>query len=439
MAEYKLKISGVHYGANGDSVAGQKDTPEMHKRTRELLSWIDRERPIVVLAPDYSNHIHEKAIMARAQGRRIGRVALELVDLTWALLRQSGQPMMLARVTEVAVKNHGYVMVTVDADELQAVPSPATPEIEWEAWINQKPKLPRSEELEKEQEAAFVLETLFLPHLADCDIDTLKIYLNLWLEGGRHDLSREARQKRSAYIECLEAAQDKQVRLLAEPLKEQRARICERAPLDEHATVWWQERLKNREVEQMWQSWLLTNNNKLWLGLRRIDSLLRMLPGELYHDIAQLDVVLSRLYYMNTPLDAFRAILAQLMLRDMACRELGIEMRPMTEEDYERSHAQQMEVLAATGPLATEQAMKYWERLKEQNFVDKRLMLLESTTRQQAMYIAELFAEKMGITTKWKTFEDLWGINNLAQEKQKCTDLGKLPARSDVIDEIFKD
>ena len=30
MAEYLLRISGVHYGANGDSVAGQKDTEEMH-------------------------------------------------------------------------------------------------------------------------------------------------------------------------------------------------------------------------------------------------------------------------------------------------------------------------------------------------------------------------------------------------------------------------
>ena len=120
VAEYQIKISGVHYGANGDSVAGQKDTEEMHVRTRELLGWIDRERPYVVLAADPANHIHKDAIMARAQGRRIGRVALEDVPLAWTLLRQSGQPMMLARVAEVEVREHGYVMVTVDGDELQA-------------------------------------------------------------------------------------------------------------------------------------------------------------------------------------------------------------------------------------------------------------------------------------------------------------------------------
>lgn len=92
-----------------------------------------------------------------------------------------------------------------------------------------------------------------------------------------------------------------------------------------------------------------------------------------------------------------------------------------------------------TGVLATEQAMKYWKRLVEHKFVDQHYMLLDSTTRQQAMYIAETFAEKLGLKTKWKTFEDFWGINNLAQEKNKSLELGKLPSRSDVIDKIFKD
>ena len=46
----------MHYGANGDSVAGQKDTEEMHVRTRELLSRIDRVRPIITLSPDPENH-----------------------------------------------------------------------------------------------------------------------------------------------------------------------------------------------------------------------------------------------------------------------------------------------------------------------------------------------------------------------------------------------
>ena len=336
MGEYLLRIVGVHYGANGDSVAGQKDTEEMHVRTREMLSWIDWERPIVVLSADPTNHIHKDAIMARAQGRRIGRVAYEDVDRAWNLLRQSGRPMLVAKVQEVVVREHGYVVVTVSGDELQTGHSPMAKEIEWREWMSDLPLLPPSEQLQAEQEAEFVLDNVYLPCLGTCDIKEVKTYLDIWQEGSRHDLSREARQKRSAYIECLLASADKDVRLLAEPLKEQRRRICERAFLDEHATTWWQERLGSDDVRRLWRQWLLKNDGKLWQGLKMIDSLLRQLPGDLYGDIGQLDVVLSCLYYLNTPRQVFQAILALLMLRQLTCKQLGIDMHPMTLDEYQQ-------------------------------------------------------------------------------------------------------
>ena len=62
-----------------------------------------------------------------------------------------------------------------------------------------------------------------------------------------------------------------------------------------------------------------------------IDSILRQLPANLYGDIGQLDVVLSRLYYLDTPRQAFQAILALLMLRHLTCSQLGIDMHAMTE------------------------------------------------------------------------------------------------------------
>ena len=336
MAEYEIRISGVHYGANGDSVAGQKDTEEMHVRTRELLSRIDRVRPIVTLSPDPNNHVHENALQARALGNRIGRVALECVDLVWDLLRASGQPMLLAKVKEVAVRNHGYAVVTVSAEALQQTEKTVLPEVEWISWLSDLPLLPPSEQLQAEEEASFVLENVFFPCLNECDVQELATYVNIWLEGSRHDLSREARQKRALYIELLETAEDKEVRQLAEALKEQRRRICEREPLDEMATEWWQQRQEDPDVQRLWQQWRLKNDNKLWAGLRLIDSLLRQMPGDLYGDIGQMDVVLSRLYYLNTPRKAFQSIMALLMMRCLTCRELGIDMRPMTEDEYER-------------------------------------------------------------------------------------------------------
>ena len=89
--------------------------------------------------------------------------------------------------------------------------------------------------------------------------------------------------------------------------------------------------------------------------------------------------------------------------------------------------------------LATEQAMHYWEKLKQGNFVDEHYMLLESTSRRQAMYIAEPFAEKLGIKAKWSVFEKFWDISNLAQEKNQFQTEGRSPSRSTEIDAIFNE
>jgi len=335
MAEHQLLISGVHYGANGDSVAGQKETEEERLCTLELLRRIDSVRPIVVLSPDPSNHIHRNAIQARALGQRIGRVSYNDNEKGWNLLRQSGKPMLLASVKDVSIEDHGYVNVIVEADELQESLQPSASEIEWRLWLTDLPLLPESEQLQAQQEVAYVLDNVFLPRLAEADVKEVKTYLDIWVENSWHDLSREARQKRSEYIELLLAAPNKEMRQLAEPLKEQRRRLLEREPLDRLSTVWWEERLNSPEMQYLWQQWRLKNENKLWLGLRRIDILLRQLPGELYGDIGQLDVILSSLHYMNTPRKAFQSIMALLMLRDLTCRELGIAMHPMTEDEYE--------------------------------------------------------------------------------------------------------
>ena len=89
--------------------------------------------------------------------------------------------------------------------------------------------------------------------------------------------------------------------------------------------------------------------------------------------------------------------------------------------------------------LSTEETMKYWKLLQNAGFVDANYQLMPDTTRKQAMYIAELFAERLGIKSKWKTFEQLWGISNLAQEKWDMQETGTTPTRSKYIDKIFED
>ena len=89
--------------------------------------------------------------------------------------------------------------------------------------------------------------------------------------------------------------------------------------------------------------------------------------------------------------------------------------------------------------LKSEKAMKYWKRLMDLGMVDENCQLLPSTTRQQAMYIVEPFAEKLGLKRQWKAFEDFWGIKNLAQEKWKFQQIGALTPILRDIDNVFAD
>ena len=480
MTEYLIKISGAYYAANGDSVAGQKDTEEGIVRTRQMLSWVREEKPLVVLAAEPTNYLNPKAVTARARGRRIGRVADECLDIVHGLLAGSPHGMMTARVEDVLEDAHGFVMVKVSADnELQSQTQKSV-EIEWGAWMSDsQPLLPPSEPLEAELEATYMLDTVLLPNIAEVDFNELKEYVEIWMRGSRHDLSREARQARSRYIEILEAAQSKEVRLLAAPLKEQRTSICGRKALNERCGEWWQQQLNSIAMQRLWQQWKVRNEGRLWSGLQQIDTLLTQLPGELYNDIGELDVILGRLYYMSTPRQALHSIMAMLMLREITCRELGVEMRPMTDEEYRRgsfienpldipttigrvlTYAKtlnskskkqtieelckwlneefQQECAKETDELSSNIAKKYWKRLQKAGFVDAARKLLPDTSRQQAMYIAEAFAEKLELRAKWKPFQDLWEINNLAQEKNKFMETGKSPSRSKEIDKIFDD
>ncbi len=334
--EYRFKISGVHYAANPEAETKRlPDTEEMHVRTRELLTKIDRERPLVSLFAEPTNLFNPDCIMAFSRGKRIGRVADECVGEVKSLLAQSEDPILFARVEDVTIKEHGHLTVVVEAEELTNILPLQSSAIEWDMWLrDDMVRLSPHQQVLAEKEAYYMLKSQLMTNVDGADITDLKIYLGLWMEGSCHDLSRETREARTQFIAQLEKAQNKEVRLLNEPLKQQRTSMCGRMALIERTSEWWTERLESEEMKRLWTQWWLVNEGLLWGGLRDIDEKLRQLPGQLYNDIGKRDVVLSRLYYMNTPRKALDAILTLLMLRELTCRQLGIEMKPMIESEY---------------------------------------------------------------------------------------------------------
>lgn len=333
--EYHIKISGVHYAANPEAEAGMPDTEAMHVRTRELLTKIDRERASVSLFAEPTNLYNPDCIMAFSKGEWIGRVADECVGEVKSLLAQSEDPILFARVEDVTIKEHGHLMVVVEAEKLTSILPLQSSAIEWDMWLkDDMMRLSPSKQVLIEKEAYYMLKRLLKTDIDDVDITDLKIYLGLWMQGSCHDLSRETREARTQLISILEKSQRKEVRQQNEPLKQQRTSICGRMALIERASEWWTERLESEEMKRLWTQWWVANEGLLWGGLRDIDEKLRQLPGELYLDIDKRDMVLSRLYYMNTPRKALDAIITMLMLRELTCRHLAIEMKPMIESEY---------------------------------------------------------------------------------------------------------
>ena len=62
-------------------------------------------------------------------------------------------------------------------------------------------------------------------------------------------------------------------------------------------------------------------------------------------------------------------------------------------------------------PLRTEDAMRLWAIAKEHGWVDDNLQPLISMNR--AAILASVMADVLGLSPRWKAFEELWGVKDL--------------------------
>ena len=89
--------------------------------------------------------------------------------------------------------------------------------------------------------------------------------------------------------------------------------------------------------------------------------------------------------------------------------------------------------------LLTAEAQVLWQRLRDGGFiVPDGYALAEGISSNQAAYIADRMAEKLKIKKKWKLFQQLWGIPNMAQLAGSWQQTGKLPPRSSEIDDLME-
>ena len=258
------------------------------------------------------------------------------------------------------------------------------------------------------------------------------------LETNLYDVSREMTRDRYRIERLLASQDDEKLRQASVRLRQQKGLLMSHETREQVARYLFIDvprKLRQRGFERSHY----THDNRL----DQLEAQLRACPFQLY-DKFQNDPVdfLREVFYNHVPRHQLLLLLSGILLMILKGRtDIRQWGRDGDTEPLEQIRAlgKPQPQTEQTGPLFSEQAASYWQALEEAGFVGKDHLLLPSTSRQQAMYIAEAFAEKLGLKTKWKPFQDLWHINNLAQEKTKFQDTGKSPVRAEDIDRIFEE
>lgn len=89
--------------------------------------------------------------------------------------------------------------------------------------------------------------------------------------------------------------------------------------------------------------------------------------------------------------------------------------------------------------LLTKEAQLLWEKLRDAGFIlANGYSLADGLSANQATYIADCMATKLGIRKKWKVFQQLWGIRNMAQMAGAWKETGKEPPRAKEIRKLIE-
>lgn len=340
-----IPILGAQYFANPKDVAASLTEAERGAATISLLTKVQTMGGMVMLIPEPSNRHNPNAVLARHRGVSVGYVSDDYLVLVHRALKQNGGRPLLAPITEVKVYEHGFLHVALP-NVVTATAEPVLYEVDWSMWMVDVPLLPTSDAEYCQTEAEMMLG---MTPFSTESLLQLVFNLDLWLRGSMNDLSREARESRSRYIELLEASPDAEVRLLAEDVKHQRNAICGERMMTERTGTWWQTLKSSRDLQDLWQKWQLRCKRRYWQNLQMIDDMLRRLPGEVYDDIGQLGKFLSRLYYLKVPRMAYYSILALMLIRELTCEKLGIAPEPLATDDYLSDDVvQDMELMPVT-------------------------------------------------------------------------------------------
>ncbi len=252
-----------------------------------------------------------------------------------------------------------------------------------------------------------------------------------------YDASREMTRARYRLEKLLSERSEASLQAIAHQLRHQKGMLMRHENRDKVARYLFIELPRQLRKKGLENSHYTYDNR-----LDELEQQLRAFPYQLY-DKLQNDPVdfLREVYYNHVPRKFLFQLLSGIVLMILKGR---VKIKKWGREG-DTEPIRQIENLVEPAKsavtenvLLSEKAAVYWQKLEQKGFVDKKHMLIPSTTRQQAMYIADIFTDTIGMKARWKPFEQLWGIKNLAQEKYAYLEKGNTISRSKEIEDIFR-
>lgn len=386
----------------------------------------------LVLQPQPENVKDPYAVRAREGRLHIGYVAVTDQDVVYQALKGSG----LNRLRGVVVESNTEPPVLTVEAEVEKVDWQYDPFMYsmYEGWhYDGLPLMPRKMEQlgDLTDDLTDELESKAANH------ETLAELTAQLLETNLYDMSREMTRSRYRIERLLAQRSEPEWQEVAHKLRQQKGMLMTHTNRDQVARYLFVDiphELLNKGLEESHY----TYDNRL----EELKSQLTSFPYQLYDKFLADPVdFLREVYYKHVPRRYLNQLLSGIILMILKGR---VEIERWGREG-ERDAIKQIHSMGKrTGCqkqnniLTSEAAEVYWRRLEEHGFVNSRHRLIAETTRQQAMYIADKFSIVLKTKTKWKSFETLWGIKNLAQEKWLHMETDNPIPRADVIEKCFR-
>lgn len=195
--------------------------------------------------------------------------------------------------------------------------------------------------------------------------------------------------------------------------------------------------LSDLKKDEAWQSQLqqLQTSAPEDIGTHREDAIRRIGKGDTYEfweiHRHKADMAIREVWDI--------AELSLPKLKIQAIGMLSMEWIEQKKENIKKERAHAREMKEPPAELLTTEAQKIWSKLRKAGFiVADGFDLSEGISNNQAAYIADSMARQLMIKKKWKVFEQLWGISNMAQLAGAWQQTGKLPPRASDIDEAME-